>query len=156
MLEGVVGQLLRSREATVAVAESCTGGLINKMLTDFGGASVYVLGGVVSYADPVKVELLGVDPKTLEAHGAVSEPVAEQMAQGIAERTQADYGLSVTGIAGPEGGTEAKPVGTVWIGLWDREGACARMVRLPGRSRGWIREMAAKAALDQLRRKILG
>lgn len=154
--EEAVARTLLDTKVTVATAESCTGGLIAKMLTDVAGSSGYMLGGVVSYANAAKVGMLGVDPEDLAAHGAVSEEVAKQMAGGVRDRLGADYGLSVTGIAGPGGGSEDKPVGTVWVGLASEDGVEARLLKLPGRSRSWIREMTAKAALGMLRRKVLG
>ncbi len=122
-LEVQLGDLLRQREATVCTAESCTGGLIASRLTDISGSSAYMLGGIVAYANPVKQQLLGVRQGTLMAYGAVSEPVAAEMALGARERFSADFALSVTGIAGPGGGTPAKPVGLTYIGLAYGDGA---------------------------------
>lgn len=113
----VVGDLLAERGQTVAFAESCTGGWLSKSFTDTSGASRYVLGGVVSYSNALKSGLLGVPTELIESHGAVSEPVCRAMAEGLGRSSGADYTVSVTGIAGPEGGTEAKPVGTVFIGI---------------------------------------
>ena len=124
-LEGRVGALLVEQGLTLAVAESCTGGAISARLTAEAGASRFLLGGVVAYCNGVKTTLLGVDPATLEQEGAVSEAVAKQMATGVRERLGADVGLSTTGIAGPSGGTPDKPVGTVWLGYADAEGAHA-------------------------------
>jgi PncC family amidohydrolase len=112
-----VGQLLRARGQTVATAESCTGGLIGDALTDFPGSSDYFLGGVIAYANSVKQGILGVRPGTLSVLGAVSEETAIQMARGARRLLHADYALSVTGIAGPSGGTRQKPVGLVYIAL---------------------------------------
>jgi PncC family amidohydrolase len=112
-----VGQLLRARGQTVATAESCTGGLIGDVLTDIPGSSDYFLGGVIAYADSVKRSVLGVRPGTLSVLGAVSEETAIQMARGARRLLNADYALSVTGIAGPSGGTRQKPVGLVYIAL---------------------------------------
>ena len=127
-LEGVVGRMLVDQGLTLAVAESCTGGAISARLTAEAGASQFLLGGVVAYCNSVKTALLGVDPETLAREGAVSEDVARQMAAGVRERLGADIGLSTTGIAGPSGGTPDKPVGTVWLGYADADGA--RAVRL--------------------------
>ncbi len=155
-LEEVVGKTLRRARATVATAESCTGGWIAKMLTDISGSSEYVRGGVVSYSNDAKVRLLGVREEDLAEHGAVSEEVVRQMAAGVRSRLVADYGIGVTGVAGPTGGTEAKPVGTVWIAVASEAGVDTQLLKLPVRSRDWIREMSARAALGLLRRKILG
>jgi PncC family amidohydrolase len=111
-----VASLLLAREWSVALAESCTGGLIMKRLTDTPGSSRYLAGGVVAYADRIKVSLLGVDPALLLHQGAVSREVARAMALGVAERLGVEVGLSITGIAGPGGAVPGKPVGTVWFG----------------------------------------
>ncbi|MBO6795469.1 MAG: competence/damage-inducible protein A [Balneolaceae bacterium] len=116
-----VGAILSEQNKTIATAESCTGGLIASTITDVAGSSVYMLGGVVSYANEVKVNELGVDPKHIKTVGAVSKEVALQMAKGVAEKLGADIGISTTGIAGPGGGTAEKPVGTVWIGFYSNE-----------------------------------
>jgi PncC family amidohydrolase len=116
-LASVVGASLKAAGRTLAVAESCTGGMLGKMLTDVPGASEYFLGGVVAYADGAKTALLGVPADVIAAHGAVSEPVARRLAEGARERFGADYGLGITGIAGPAGGSAEKPVGLVYIGL---------------------------------------
>lgn len=152
-LASVVGGMLRAAGATVAVAESCTGGLLGRKLTDAAGSSDYFLGGAISYANAAKTTLLGVPAPLIATHGAVSEEVARAMAEGIRERLGASYGLAVTGIAGPGGGSEAKPVGTVWIGLAGPGGTEAGMHRFSG-DRGWIREWAAQYALDRLRRRL--
>jgi PncC family amidohydrolase len=116
-LEKLVGDLLRECGLWLAVAESCTGGLIADRLTNISGSSDYFLGGVVAYANRIKIEQLGVDPATLEMFGAVSRETVLEMAQGVRHRMGADIGLSVSGIAGPGGGTPEKPVGLTWIGL---------------------------------------
>ncbi|MEA2576365.1 MAG: nicotinamide-nucleotide amidase [Chloroflexia bacterium] len=110
-------QLLLRTGLTVSVAESCTGGLLGAALTELSGSSGYFLGGVMAYADTAKVRLLGVDERTIMAHGAVSGPVALEMAVGVRRVTGSDIAISITGIAGPSGGTEQKPVGTTYIGL---------------------------------------
>lgn len=116
-----VGQLLVDQNKSIATAESCTGGLIANTLTDIPGSSAYVLGGIVSYANSVKQEQLGVLENDLIQFGAVSKSVALQMAKGVAKATGADIGISTTGVAGPGGGTDEKPVGTVWIGFYSKE-----------------------------------
>ncbi|MDH3423790.1 MAG: competence/damage-inducible protein A [Gemmatimonadota bacterium] len=140
---------------TVATAESCTGGLVAKRITDRPGSSEVFVGGVIAYADAVKLEQLGVSPEDLREHGAVSEPVALQMAKGVRERFGASAGVGITGVAGPEGGTPEKPVGTVWIALAVADMAEARLVRLPG-DRDAVRERAAQAVLGWLHRKVSG
>ncbi len=153
-LEEVVGRILLTSGKSVAMAESCTGGLMGKMLTDVPGSSDYYQGGVVCYSNDLKVDLVGVDRTALERFGAVSEEVARQMAFGIRQSTGADFGLSVTGIAGPDGGTREKPVGLVFIGLSDDEDVQVRQERFPG-SRETIRMRASRHALDWLRRRLL-
>ncbi len=113
-----VGELLKAQKMTIATAESCTGGLIASMITDISGSSEYMQGGIVSYSNSVKVNQLGVKQEDLDSVGAVSKEVALKMAKGVAERLGSDIGISTTGIAGPTGGTEEKPVGTVWIGVF--------------------------------------
>lgn len=146
---------LRRRGHTVAVAESCTGGLLGAHLTSVAGASDVVLGGVIAYANEVKVEQAGVARSTLAAHGAVSEEVARELAAGIRQRTHATWGIGITGIAGPGGGSTAKPVGTVFIGLAGPDGDRARRFRFPG-ERDAVRDRAVKAALQWLRLTLLG
>ena len=153
-LEGVVGHLLKWRGLTVAVAESCTGGLVLHKLTNMSGSSSYVMGGVVAYSNAVKQHQLGVGGDTLEQFGAVSEPVAMQMAEGVRARLGSDLGLSVTGIAGPSGGTEEKPVGTVWIGYADGSGIRAVKHQF-GRGRRRNKEKSAIAAIDFMRQLLL-
>jgi PncC family amidohydrolase len=155
-LADTVGAMLRSEGLTLTTAESCTGGLIGTMLTDAPGASLYYHGGWVTYANDAKVEQLGVDAALLENHGAVSEQVARAMADGALARSDADLAISVTGIAGPDGGTDEKPVGTVWFGLaqTDRPTLAQRHV-FPG-DRSIIRERAAHHALNLVRLRLLG
>ena len=151
-IDDQVAQLLAGRR--VATAESCTAGLLAARLTERPGSSAYVMGGVVAYSNEAKVELLGVDPALIERHGAVSEPVAEAMAEGALARFDADTAVSITGIAGPDGGTEEKPVGTVcWsVRLSDGRGI-TRTVRLPG-DRADIRERSSTVAMHLLRRAL--
>lgn len=152
-LAQTVGTLLSRRRMMLAVAESCTGGLLAKRLTDQAGASAYFAGAVVAYADHVKEGLLGVSTETLGAAGAVSETVARAMAEGARARLGAGAALSITGVAGPGGGSESKPVGTVWIGLAVQGRTEARHFRFPG-DREEVRERSAQAALDLLRRAL--
>ena len=156
-LASVVGELLRSTHETLAVAESCTGGGLGQLLTAIAGSSDYFWGGIISYDNQVKVSLLNVDPANLAQHGAVSDIVAKQMAVGARSRLGTTWGLSITGIAGPGGGTPAKPVGLVYVGLagpdQEVESIEYRLGEL--RSREWIRRLSACSALDQLRRKLL-
>jgi nicotinamide-nucleotide amidase len=152
-LEEVVGDMLATRNATVATAESCTGGTIAARLTSVPGASRYYLGSIVSYANEVKCEQLGVDPKILEAKGAVSREVVEQMARGVRDKMKADFSVAVSGIAGPDGGTEEKPVGTVWIAAASKEKTVSKRFQF-GERRETNIDKSAHAALDMLRRLI--
>ena len=149
-----VGELLRERGLTLALAESCSGGLISHLITSEAGCSDYYLGGVCSYSNAMKTSVLTVDPLILEAHGAVSGETAEAMARGIRALTGADLGLSVTGIAGPDGGSEAKPVGTVFFGI-DYQGEVTHVRRQFSGKRGEIQTLSAQTALDLIRRKLL-
>ncbi|NIR44814.1 MAG: competence/damage-inducible protein A [Gemmatimonadetes bacterium] len=153
-LAEVVGAMLRERGLKLAVAESCTAGLIAKRLTDPPGASDYFWGGFVVYDDRAKIELLGVDEATLQLHGAVSEPVVRQMAEGARSRSGAEAAVAVTGIAGPAGGSAEKPVGTVWLAVAVGDEVAARGVHIPG-ARDAVRARAAQGALDLLRRVLL-
>ena len=153
-LEQRVGQLLSERHRTLALAESCTGGLISHRITGIAGSSAYYLGGVTSYANDVKVKLLGVTPATLEKYGAVSQETALEMSHGIRERIGADFGLSVTGIAGPGGGTPEKPVGTVWISIAQAKNHEARLFQFHG-DRERIILGTSQAALNWLRLALL-
>lgn len=152
-LEQVVGDGLRARGLTLAVAESCTGGLLSKRITDVAGCSDYYLGGVCSYSNSVKMRVLGVKAATLEAHGAVSQQTAEEMAEGVAHALGADVGVGITGVAGPGGGSEEKPVGLVYISVF-YDGRCTtrRTVNTYGRDR--VRNQAASTALDMIRRMV--
>ncbi|MCY4232334.1 MAG: competence/damage-inducible protein A [Bacteroidetes bacterium] len=153
-LESVLGELLKYQGKTIAVAESCTGGLVLNHLTNVPGASDYVLGGVIAYSNRIKQHQLGVDENTLKQHGAVSELVALQMAEGIRNRFCSDVGLSVTGISGPTGGSDIKPVGLVWIGYADAEGAFA-VKRQFGDDRSLNKQRSALAVLDLGRKTLL-
>jgi competence/damage-inducible protein CinA-like protein len=154
-LEQVVGQRLRERALRVAVAESCTGGLIAEKLTDVPGSSAYFLGGVVAYADAAKRALLGVPEALLAQHGAVSDPVARAMAEGVRERFSADLAVSTTGISGPDGGSEAKPIGLVHLALADAHGTHSDHFVFP-LDRTRHRQITAQVALDWIRRRLLG
>uniref|UniRef100_A0A832H0M5 CinA-like protein n=1 Tax=Oscillatoriales cyanobacterium SpSt-402 TaxID=2282168 RepID=A0A832H0M5_9CYAN len=155
-LASVVGQLLQALGHTLAVAESCTGGGLGAMITAVSGSSSYFWGGVVSYDNSVKVELLGVNLDDLAEYGAVSHEVAKQMAVGVRDRLKTTWGLSITGVAGPTGGSDEKPVGLVYIGLAGKEAVQSREYRFgAGRGREWVRHLSACSALDQLRRELL-
>lgn len=154
LMEEVIGNLLKERGETVSVAESCTGGLIGERLTDVAGASAYFVQGVVAYANEAKINTLKVPAEIIEKTGAVSAETAEAMAKGMRELAQTDYAISVTGIAGPDGGTDEKPVGTVFIGYADESRVKSFKIVLPG-DRYLIRWRASQAALEYLRRKIL-
>jgi competence/damage-inducible protein CinA-like protein len=151
-LAAVVLDLCRGQKRTLAVAESCTGGMLGERLTSLPGSSDVFLGGVIAYHNDVKKDLLQVSAHDLDKHGAVSEQVALQMAAGIRERTKADIGVSVTGIAGPGGGTPEKPVGLVWVAVHGSE-AKARRFHVGG-DRAEIRQRAAQAALEMVRRAL--
>jgi len=153
-LEEVVGQLLIDNDKTVSVAESCTGGQLGMILTSVAGSSQYFVGGLQAYSNDVKVSQLKVSSQTLEDSGAVSEPCAQQMAVGARELFKTDYAVSITGIAGPEGGSDEKPVGTTYIGLASAHTTNARLFNL-GTDRNVVRTRACYAALEMLRREIL-
>lgn len=154
-LADAVGALLKQRGATLATAESCTGGLIGKMLTDQPGASDFYYGGWITYANEAKIAGLGVNRSMLDEHGAVSEAVARAMATGALARSGADLAISVTGVAGPDGGTPSKPVGTVCFGLAERGGqVISRRSVLPG-DREHVRLRAANFALNMVRLALL-
>ena len=152
-MEEVVGLKLSVGGYTLAVAESCTGGLLAQRLTDVPGSSKYFIEGVVAYSNDAKMRTLGVEPVLLMEHGAVSAPVAEAMAEGIRKRAETDFGLSITGIAGPGGGTDEKPVGTVFIALSSEVQTEHRKLHVPG-DRQLIRWRSSQAALDLLRRRL--
>ncbi|HXW54742.1 MAG TPA: competence/damage-inducible protein A [Candidatus Cybelea sp.] len=150
-LEEVVARILAENHATIAVAESCTGGMLAERLTNVPGSSSYFLGGVVCYSNELKTSLVGVPKELIEAKGAVSSEVALALADGIRRRTGAKIGVGITGIAGPTGGTAEKPVGLVHIGLADERGASEKAFRFPG-DRDRIRQYATQTALDMIRR----
>ena len=152
-LEEVVGQSLKMRGYTLATAESCTGGLLAGRITDVPGSSEYFLEGVVSYSNEAKIDLLGVPKKLIATHGAVSEQVAGAMAAGIRKRAGSTFGVGVTGVAGPGGGSPEKPVGLVYIALADDSQNTTRKFIFPG-DRQFIRTLSVNAALDMVRRRI--
>jgi nicotinamide-nucleotide amidase len=154
-IEEVVGELLASRGWRLATAESCTGGLLARRITDVPGASRYFERGFVTYSNPSKLELVDVDPADLQAHGAVSAPVAEQLAEGARKRAGVEMGVGITGVAGPDGGSEEKPVGTVFIGIASPAGHAVRQFRFMG-TRKTVRERSAQTALDMVRRELMG
>jgi nicotinamide-nucleotide amidase len=153
-LEEVVARVLTENHATIAVAESCTGGMLAERLTKIPGSSSYFLGGVICYSNELKTSLVGVPQSLIEAKGAVSSEVALALADGIRKRTGATLGVGVTGVAGPGGGTPEKPVGLVHIGLADEHGPRERAYRFPG-DRERIRQFASQSALDAVRRYYL-
>jgi nicotinamide-nucleotide amidase len=154
-LPSVVLELCRERRLTIGVAESCTGGLLGARLTSIPGSSDVVLGGVIAYANDVKRNMLGVSETILNDQGAVSEPVARHMADGVRQRLGASIGIAITGVAGPGGGTSEKPVGTVWIAVAFSTGTRARLLRLLG-DREEIRRRATQSSLELVRRMLLG
>ena len=156
-LASVVGKLLREAGQNLAVAESCTGGGVGAMLTSIPGSSDYFAGGIISYSNEVKVSLLGVKEADLIEYGAVSDVVAKQMALGVKQKLGTDWGIGITGIAGPGGGTDTKPVGLVYIGLAAPDGTVISQKYLLGKERGreLVRNYSACHALDLLRRKLL-
>jgi nicotinamide-nucleotide amidase len=154
-LEAVVGDLLREHQLTIAVAESCTGGLLASRLTDVPGSSAYMDRGVVCYSNRSKTEMAGVPEELIDANGAVSEPVARAMAEGVRSRARSQVGIGITGIAGPGGGTPEKPVGTVAIAVAVNEEVRARTFQFIG-SRERVKFQAAQSALNMTRLMVLG
>lgn len=156
-LASVVGDALKRNQQTLAVAESCTGGWLGEMITAMPGSSSYFLGGMISYSNAAKINLLNVSPSDLEQYGAVSEQVAIQMSIGAKVKLKSDWGISITGIAGPDGGSAEKPVGLVYIGIADPDGdsIAIRHTFSPHRDRDWIRRVSACSALDHLRRRFV-
>jgi len=153
-MEEVIGSLLKNEAKTLSIAESCTGGLVSERITEVSGSSRYFIESAVCYANEAKIRVLSVPNELIVNHGAVSAEVAEAMAKGMREKSGTDYAISVTGIAGPTGGTEEKPVGTVFIGYADQSRVKSFKILLPG-DRYLIRWRASQAALDYLRRQIL-
>src|SRR5262245_7043487 len=153
-LEEIVGQLLLAKQQTLALAESCTGGYISHRITRVSGSSAYYYGGAITYSNDAKMRFLGVKPATLESYGAVSRETALEMSEGIRERTGASIGLSVTGIAGPLGGSPEKPVGTVWISIACAAGHKAKRYKFHG-DRERIIIGTSQAALHWLRTTLL-
>ena len=153
IIEERLGQRLVAASATLAVAESCTGGLIAHRITNVAGSSTYFMGGVVAYADSAKTALLGVPAAIIEEHGAVSESVARQMAEGARGRFGAQYGIGTTGIAGPGGGTKEKPVGLVYIAIAGTSDTVVHRVLFEG-NRSQIKALTAEAALHFLEESI--
>lgn len=145
-----VGQALGLRGATVTTAESCTGGWIAKVITDVPGSSAWFERGFVTYSNQAKEQLIGVTSQTLETYGAVSEQVVREMAAGALLAAQADYAISVSGIAGPDGGSEEKPVGTVWFGFADNQGQTFSIKALFAGDRDAVRRQATEFALQTL------
>jgi len=164
-MESVVGGLLRAAGRTLTTAESCTGGLIAERLTRVPGSSDYFLGGAVTYTNELKIKLIGVPPELIAEHGAVSEPVARAMAEGVRRALGSDFGIGITGVAGPGGGSEAKPVGTVHIAVAGPRTSTGngggeiqtdhRKIRFPG-DRERVRQHSSQLALEMLRRRLLG
>lgn len=153
-METVVGKMLKTNGKTIAVAESCTGGLISQRLTDVPGSSAYFIEAAVTYANEAKIARLGVPETTIHEFGAVSAQTAEAMAKGMKTSAKTDFAISVTGIAGPDGGSEDKPVGTVFIGYADESETKSFKIVLPG-DRYLVRWRASQAALDYLRRQMI-
>jgi nicotinamide-nucleotide amidase len=153
-MESVVGQLLRNKGMTLSTAESCTGGNIAQLITSVAGSSDYFKGSIVAYSNEIKEQFLGVPHQVLVEHGAVSEQTVIAMAEGIRKRFGTDYAISVSGIAGPGGGTEEKPVGTTWIAVASPDETFARKFML-GEHRGRNIRKASIAALNMLRTKLI-
>jgi len=145
-----VGELLRSKTLTISVAESCTGGRVGDLLTNVSGSSDYFMGGVISYSNRAKAELLGVNEKSLATEGAVSDEVARQMASGVRKSLHTKIGVSITGIAGPLGGTPDKPVGLVYIAVSSEKGTVSAKSLFKG-SRTQIKNQSADRALEMIK-----
>ncbi len=154
-MEVAVGRVLVAAGATLAVAESCTGGLIASRITDVPGSSRYFQGGYVTYSNELKQQVLGVPAQIIQQHGAVSEECAQAMAEGARHSSGADYSLAVTGIAGPDGGTPQKPVGRVYIAVADEQGTICQQFDWPG-TRGQFKQRTSQMALNLLRKRVLG
>lgn len=155
-MEKTLGNILIQKSLTIATAESCTGGLIGHMITSIPGSSAYFMGGIISYSNQAKCDLLGVSADTLKKYGAVSGETAREMAWGIRERFGTDIGISVTGIAGPDGGTKEKPVGTVFMGfVFDKKEPVSIRYLFKG-TREKIKQKTAETALENIRRYLDG
>jgi len=154
-MERVVGRLLKDTGQTLSVAESCTGGYVSHLITSVPGSSAYFIGGVVSYANAVKMEELGIPSDMLELNGAVSRPVVEQMASGVRQALRTDWSIAISGVAGPDGGTPDKPVGTVWIAVAGKAGSRSVQGHFPG-TRDLVIKRSAVTALNLLRQCLLG
>lgn len=154
-LPEALGKVLKAHNLSIATAESCTGGAIANALTDVAGSSAYFLGSVIAYQNEIKSALLGVNKQDIQQYGAVSKQVALQMAEGVAKLTKADIGISTTGVAGPGGGSEEKPVGTIWIGIWTKDSHFALKAYL-SKDRLVNKVRATKLAIEAVRRLILG
>jgi nicotinamide-nucleotide amidase len=152
-IEAVIGAMLKKRGQTLSLAESCTGGYVSHLITSIPGSSAYYIGGVVSYANAVKMEELGISGDMLELNGAVSQPVVERMATGVRTALRTDWSIALSGVAGPDGGTEDKPVGTVWMAVAGPDGVRSTCIYLPG-SRDLVIKRSAIAALDLLRKRL--
>jgi nicotinamide-nucleotide amidase len=155
IFEQVIGNILREKKLTIATAESCTGGYIAHCITSVAGSSDYYMGSIISYANEIKMQQLGVQETALQTHGAVSEETVKEMLLGVNEKLHTDVGIAVSGIAGPDGGTETKPVGTVWIAVGNKDSIFCRKINLPG-NRQQIIELTAVVALEMLRKYLLG
>lgn len=153
-LARVIRSLFKDKGLWISVAESCTGGYVANTITDVPGSSAYMKGGVIAYSNQAKVTQLHVNPEDLKSEGAVSKPVAMQMAKGVAQHFETDIGISTTGIAGPGGGTEEKPVGTVWVGFWSKDQHFALRARLTN-NRLINKERTTAIVLETVRRSIL-
>ena len=149
-MEDVVAETLIAQQKTIALAESCTGGLVTSRLTDIRGASAYLIGSVVCYSNDIKEKQIGVPHQTLLNHGAVSEPTARAMAKGIRRLNSTDIGVGVTGIAGPDGGTPEKPVGTVYIAVAGEYETTCRLCHFTG-NRTTIKRLVSQAVLNEIR-----
>lgn len=150
-----IGQALKARGATVTTAESCTGGWVAKVITDIAGSSAWFERGFVTYSNEAKAQMIGVKPATLEQHGAVSEPVVVEMAIGAIKAARADYAISISGIAGPDGGTATKPVGTVWFGFASAAGEGITRCECFSGDRENVRRQATAYALQTLWQQFL-
>ena len=154
-LEDVLVKLLTEKKQTLALAESCTGGLLANRITNVAGASAVLLAGYVCYANEAKADILGIDQKLIEQHGAVSEEVARAMAEGARSHARSTYALATTGIAGPSGGSAEKPIGTVYVALADERESKVKKLFFPS-DRETFKQLVAQVAFEMLRRKLRG